>query len=506
MARARGLILAASITGALASAAPASAAIRYTTPTSPTGNTCAARSPCEIHKAIEQAANGDQVIVEPGTYQLSKGITATKDLNIHGAAGRPRPRLVLSTDSWYPLYIDAPTSATVSDLELEGDGQAIGGLFSAGPSTLSRLVVTVSPFGAVAIGTGDDVLLRDTVAWAQGASGSAVRAYSQTLRLRNVTAIATASGSWGIDATATCHPGPAPSCDPARSFVTVDVKNTITRGGQYDVGAIDDYAGDPATVNLSYSNYRPSMVQLSGTAAVNDQGHNQSATPAFADPLSGDFHELSSSPTVDAGTADPDNGPTDLDGNARSLGAAPDIGEDEFVPPAPPGGGTGGGGDGSGGGTGGGTGGGGGGPGPDTTPPAFLAARMTNTKFAVDPAGPAETVVIARKVKLGTSFAYTLSEPARVLFTIEQKLPGRRVGRTCRKPSRKLAHKKACVRFVRRGAFAQDGATGVNRKRWSGKLGKRALKPGSYRVTLTAKDPAGNVSKVKRLKFKIVRR
>jgi hypothetical protein len=131
---------------------------------------------------------------------------------------------------------------------------------------------------------------------------------------------------------------------------------------------------------------------------------------------------------------------------------------------------------------------------------------MTNTKFAVDPAGPAETVVIARKVKLGTSFAYTLSEPARVLFTIEQKLPGRRVGRTCRKPSRKLAHKKACVRFVRRGAFAQDGATGVNRKRWSGKLGKRALKPGSYRVTLTAKDPAGNVSKVKRLKFKIVRR
>jgi hypothetical protein len=131
---------------------------------------------------------------------------------------------------------------------------------------------------------------------------------------------------------------------------------------------------------------------------------------------------------------------------------------------------------------------------------------MTNTAFAVDPAGHAETVVSARAVKLGTAFVYTLSEPARVLFSIEQKQPGRRVGRTCKKPTRKIAHKKACVRFVRRGAFAQDSTTGANRRKWSGKLGKRALKPGSYRVTLTAKDPAGNVSKVKRLKFTIIRR
>lgn len=504
MASARGLIWAASVAVALGSAAPASAAIRYTTPTSPTGNLCSSRSPCEIHKAIEQAADGDQVIVAPGTYQLSKGIAATKSLNIHGPAGRARPRLV-SSDSSYVLSLNSPAASTVSDLELEGDGQAFGGVVSSGPITLSRLVVIVNPFGAAAISTSDDAVLRDTVAWAQGGSGSAVVATNKTLRVRNVTAIATASGSRAIDAVGRCLPGPTPNCDPALSSVTVDVKNTIARGGQYDISASGDFAADPATVNLSYSNYRPSMVQLAGgTAAVNDQGHNQSATPAFADPLSGDFHQLSSSPTVDAGTADPDNGPTDLDGNARALGAAPDIGEDEFVPPAPPpGGGTGGGG---GGGVGGGGSGGGGGGGADTTPPAFLAARMTNATFAVDQAGHAETVVSARAVKLGTAFVYTLSEPARVLFAVEQKQPGRMVGRTCRKPTRKIAHKKACARFVRRGAFAQDSTAGANRRKWSGKLGKRALKPGSYRVTLTAKDAAGNVSKIKRLKFRVIRR
>jgi len=41
---------------------------------------------------------------------------------------------------------------------------------------------------------------------------------------------------------------------------------------------------------------------------------------------------------------------------------------------------------------------------------------------------------------------------------------------------------------------------------FSGRIGKRALKPGSYRASLTAKDPAGNASKVKRLGFRIVRR
>ena len=141
---------------------------------------------------------------------------------------------------------------------------------------------------------------------------------------------------------------------------------------------------------------------------------------------------------------------------------------------------------------------------PDTFAPTFTA-RLTNRVFAVDRAGAPEPVVTAR-AKKGTSFVYTLSEKARVLFVIERADPGRMVGRTCRRPSRANRKRKRCVRFVRVGSFAQDGAAGPNTRPWSGKIRARALKPASYRASITARDAAGNTSTIKRLSFKIVRR
>jgi hypothetical protein len=101
---------------------------------------------------------------------------------------------------------------------------------------------------------------------------------------------------------------------------------------------------------------------------------------------------------------------------------------------------------------------------------------------------------------------YTLSEPARVVFKIEQAVRGRRAGRACRKPTRANRRKLACTRFQRVGAFAQSGHAGANTKPFSGKLGRRVLTPGDYRLTLIARDAAGNVSQPKRLTFRVVRR
>ena len=67
---------------------------------------------------------------------------------------------------------------------------------------------------------------------------------------------------------------------------------------------------------------------------------NISVAPLFVDAGAGDYRQAPGSPTVDAGTTDPDLGTTDLDGDARTLGSAPDIGADELVPavtPPPPG-------------------------------------------------------------------------------------------------------------------------------------------------------------------------
>ena len=57
---------------------------------------------------------------------------------------------------------------------------------------------------------------------------------------------------------------------------------------------------------------------------------------------------------------------------------------------------------------------------------------------------------------------------------------------------------------VRSGKRVYDGVAGENSFPFSGRIGKKKLKPGRYRATLTAKDPAGHVSKPKRLSFRIV--
>jgi hypothetical protein len=40
--------------------------------------------------------------------------------------------------------------------------------------------------------------------------------------------------------------------------------------------------------------------------------------------------------------------------------------------------------------------------------------------------------------------------------------------------------------------------------KFSGRIGKKALKPGRYRATLRAKDPAGNRSAPRRITFRIL--
>ena len=142
--------------------------------------------------------------------------------------------------------------------------------------------------------------------------------------------------------------------------------------------------------------------------------------------------------------------------------------------------------------------------GPDLVDPV-LTARLTNTTFAVNLKGAAERPVAGR-AKKGTTFVYTVTEPARVVFTIHAKQKGRRVGGKCRKPTKRNVGRRKCTRFVRTGAFAHNGASGTNRKKFSGRIGRKRLRPGRYRASLVARDAAGNASKVKRLNFRVVRR
>ena len=142
--------------------------------------------------------------------------------------------------------------------------------------------------------------------------------------------------------------------------------------------------------------------------------------------------------------------------------------------------------------------------------PAISSAKLTNTTFAVDTKGKAETPVAAatkpKPAKKGTTFQFKLNEAARVLYTIELAGSGRSVKGKCVKPSKSNRKAKKCTRFTRVGRFAQNGVAGANSHKFSGKIGKTTLKPGTYRATLVAKDSGGRISKATVLAFKIVKK
>jgi hypothetical protein len=113
------------------------------------------------------------------------------------------------------------------------------------------------------------------------------------------------------------------------------------------------------------------------------------------------------------------------------------------------------------------TGGGPNGPGADTKKPVVRKLRMTHRRF--------------RPGRRATAFRFRLSEKSTVTIVIKRR--GRRVG-TIR----------------RRGLSA-----GPRRIFFNGRLKGRKLRPGRYLAVLTAKDAAGNVSAVRRIRFRVLR-
>jgi hypothetical protein len=108
---------------------------------------------------------------------------------------------------------------------------------------------------------------------------------------------------------------------------------------------------------------------------------------------------------------------------------------------------------------------------------------------------------------VGTTFRFTLNEPAGVGFAFTQRRPGRRVGGKCVPPTKRNAGRRGCKRSVTAGVLKFSGHTGPNRVRFKGRISRRKkLKPGKYSLVMTARDSAGARSVPKRLSFTIVKR
>jgi hypothetical protein len=106
----------------------------------------------------------------------------------------------------------------------------------------------------------------------------------------------------------------------------------------------------------------------------------------------------------------------------------------------------------------------------------------------------------AFRVGRSATVGFTLSEAARMSFTVERRSVGHRSGGRCR-PGRGA---RRCVRYVKlRGSLTRAGKKGAGSFRWNGRLRGKALKPGRYRLVAVATDAAGNHSKKVRAAFRI---
>jgi hypothetical protein len=214
---------------------------------------------------------------------------------------------------------------------------------------------------------------------------------------------------------------------------------------------------------------------VTGSATIADLGGNQTAAPLFVDAAHGDYREAPGSPTIDAGIAD-QLGPLDIAGNTRILGAAPDIGAYEFVPPpAVP------------------------------RPTSAAAGQLQSLSLAPStftPVNTGEAIFSATKkakAPIGTTVTFSLSAAATTEFSVEHKTTGRRAGKKCVKRTRtNISHKKCAIVKPVSGSFTDSGATGLNRFKFSGRIGNRALAPGRYELVASAGG-------VKRASFAIVK-
>jgi hypothetical protein len=137
----------------------------------------------------------------------------------------------------------------------------------------------------------------------------------------------------------------------------------------------------------------------------------------------------------------------------------------------------------------------------------------------------------------GTKISFQLSEAAQVKLAFQRKLPGielkaasgkrRCVAGTKRNRRKLLAQVRAalgakargpgaagrikrglrkarCTRFAAKGTLTRGAKAGNDIVAFTGRVGKRALRPGKYRVRVTGTDAAGNRSRAAAAAFKVV--
>jgi hypothetical protein len=109
-------------------------------------------------------------------------------------------------------------------------------------------------------------------------------------------------------------------------------------------------------------------------------------------------------------------------------------------------------------------------------------------------------------VRRSARIRWTLNRAAKLSLRVERVLRGRKVGIRCRPDSKRLRKRSRCTRYVSMGTIKRAAKKGSGTLKLKAKVRRRTLRPGRYRLVVTATDAKGNRSAPRRVAFKVVRR
>jgi hypothetical protein len=141
---------------------------------------------------------------------------------------------------------------------------------------------------------------------------------------------------------------------------------------------------------------------------------------------------------------------------------------------------------------------------PPPPPPPVLTAPVLSALRQSNPHWRTHTVKRGPRLPVGTTFRFTLDRAAQVRFAFSQIVTGRRVDGRCVRTTKANRGKSRCDRSEAVGTLRITGKAGANSSTFRGQLRGSTLKPGSYRLLVTA-TADGKTSKAASIRFTIVR-
>ncbi len=139
-------------------------------------------------------------------------------------------------------------------------------------------------------------------------------------------------------------------------------------------------------------------------------------------------------------------------------------------------------------------------------PPVLAGVTQSHALWREGTAPARLSRATRRRAPLGTTFAFTLDQPASVRFAFVQSVRGRRVKGRCVAQTQKNRHMRACVRSVTRGTLVLVAHAGANRLAFQGRITRAKKLPlGAYALVITATNSFGQRSSAPSLHFTIVK-